>query len=67
VHLVYTRYTYNAETLGYNVCGLFLIEIFANTCPALKSYRRCRANSEMGKGPKVWQTLGRDGGLYVYV
>ena len=26
-----------------------------------------RANSEMGKGPKVWQTLGHDGGLYVYV
>ena len=24
-------------------------------------------NSEMGKGPKVWQTLGHDGGLYVYV
>jgi hypothetical protein len=28
---------------------------------------RSRANSEMGKGPTVWQSLGHDGGLYIYL
>ncbi len=28
---------------------------------------RSRANSEMGKGPTVWQTLGQDGDLYIYL
>ena len=32
-----------------------------------KVKNRSRANSEMGKGPTVWQTLGQDGGLYIYI
>ena len=32
-----------------------------------KVKNRSRANSEMGKGPTVWQTLGQDGGLYIYL
>jgi hypothetical protein len=32
-----------------------------------KAKDQSRANSEMGMGPKVWQTLGRGGGIYIYI